>query len=60
MAPERVKLQRDTRPQPSARHIFSIVVEKRKIDMTMLDEQQRSVLDNALSGESLFITGAGG
>lgn len=60
MAPQRAKPHPPRCPQPSARHFFSAVVEKREVDVSMLDEQQRFVLDKVLLGESLFITGAGG
>jgi len=60
MAPERTKRRQAPVAQPSARHFFSAVVEKRKIDVTMLDEQQHSILEKVLAGESVLITGAGG
>jgi hypothetical protein len=60
MAPERTKRRQASVPQASARHLFSAVVEKRKIDVTMLDERQLSILEKVLAGESVFITGAGG
>ena len=47
-------------PQTSARHLYSAVVEKRQIDVRSLDAQQRSVLDVALSGQSLLVTGGAG
>ena len=60
MQPDRVKLQQNAHPQPSARQFFSAVVEKQEIDVSMLNKQQCLILNKALSGESLFIIGMGG
>lgn len=62
--PPRMPPQRNSRPstrqQPSARHLFSAVVEKAHIDVSSLDDQQRAVFDKALAGKNIFVTGGGG
>jgi hypothetical protein len=35
-------------------------MEETPIDLSQLDQQQRLVVDKALAGESLFVTGGGG
>jgi len=60
MPPEKGNPRGPSRPQVSARHLFSAVIEKREVDVGALDEQQRVVFDNALAGQSLFVTGGAG
>ena len=60
MPPEKGKSRGSSHQQVSARHLFSTVIEKREVDVSSLDEQQRVVFDKALAGQSLFVMGGAG
>jgi hypothetical protein len=60
MALKRRSSTESVRLQPSVRQLFSVPMEETPIDLSQLDQQQRLVVDKALAGESLFVTGGGG